>query len=205
MGWMTVIYFDPPSVQGCLDTIVYLANPDEKNSAHLTIRGPSDDKPDIETINQQLSGTELSVLGAASFFEGNQNTVFLRCDSLLLPTVWHKPNYAYNPHITLYDGPSRSFAERLVAILNQHRIFGLLRVGRVGAIRLMRGQKSFDLRLGVPKERIHLLTGMMPEQAAEPNLPVWKRLHGIERAATHLGSLLNPHLWSTPKRLTARS
>ena len=57
-------------------------------------------------------------LVSPAFLNQNQNTVYLRCSSPELSQVWYKPNYPYNPHLTLYDGNDRGFANDLLAGLS---------------------------------------------------------------------------------------
>jgi len=116
-----VVYLADPFVQSCLDLIRYLAEWSEKTPAHITVRGPYARRlPEkVEhNINKQISGVNINVLGIAAFFENSQNTVYLRCSAPELSQVWYKPNYPFNPHLTLYDGNDRAFAEELLSGLN---------------------------------------------------------------------------------------
>ena len=62
--------------------------------------------------------------GVGSFFETDQNTVYVRCNAAEpLRSVWKKRDYSsFNPHITIYDGPCRRFATKLLSRLSCMRI-----------------------------------------------------------------------------------
>ncbi len=116
-----VVYLADPFVQSCLDLIRYLAEGAEKTPAHVTVRGPYarrlTEKVE-QSINEQIAGIAIDVLGVSSFFENSQNTVYLRCSAPELNQVWDKPDYPFNPHLTLYDGSDRVFAGELLAELH---------------------------------------------------------------------------------------
>jgi hypothetical protein len=60
------------------------------------------------------------VADVGTFFGDRQNTVFLHCSCPNFLPIWYKPDYGYNPHITLYDGTSRAFAEALCDVAEQY-------------------------------------------------------------------------------------
>ncbi len=113
-----VLYLPDGLVSGCIDAIRLLANPAEKYRAHITIRGPYQRgmNPSL-SFNRFVEGFEFNINGPGNFFEFGQNTVYLKCTSSKLKDAWYKPDYGFNPHITLYDGDSHEFAERLWNII----------------------------------------------------------------------------------------
>lgn len=116
-----VVYFADVFVQSCLDLIRYLAEWSEKTPAHITVRGPYSRRlhEKVEqSLDEQMAGIDIDVLGVSAFLNQRQNTVYLRCSASELSQVWHKPNYSFNPHLTLYDGNDRPFADELLAGLN---------------------------------------------------------------------------------------
>ena len=114
-----VLYVPDGLIAGCLDAIRVLANPAEKHRAHITVRGPyRHGRPRVDTINRLIESSEIKIHGSGNFFAFGQNTVFLQCRSPRLRAVWDKPDYDFNPHITLYDGSSREFASRLWEIVS---------------------------------------------------------------------------------------
>ena len=109
-----VLYVPDGLLADCIDAIRVLAQPSEKYRAHITVRGPyqrSSNRSD--RANRAIENSEITIDGCGNFFESGQNTVYLRCSSPNLETAWHKPDYGFNPHITLYDGSSREFAEQI--------------------------------------------------------------------------------------------
>ena len=109
-----VLYVPDGLIAGCVDAIRVLASPAEKNRAHITVRGPYPGVANLTgTINRVIESSEIYIHGSGNFFDSGQNTVYLRCKSSKLETVWDKPDYGFNPHITLYDGPSHEFAKKL--------------------------------------------------------------------------------------------
>lgn len=61
-------------------------------------------------------------MGPGVFFTTRQNTVYLLCESAGFHRVWHKPGRSYQPHMTLYDGSSRQYAQRLLELLDEFDI-----------------------------------------------------------------------------------
>jgi len=186
MTWFTAIYFQDKLVQSCLDAIILIANPEEKNVAHITIRGPHIRRDDQDEAVKELIGSNISVLGTGRFFQENQNTVYLECGSQLLRKYWRKRDYGYNPHITLYDGRSRDFAEKLFLILRNHKLFFCVTVGDVLFSESVKGQSAFDLWFGADLNQIGDITGERIDVERLGTLPMWKRLNMIDRLCTHL-------------------
>ena len=114
-----VLYLPHGPISGCIDAIRVLANPAEKHRAHITVRGPylSHSKRS-DVASRSVESSEINVSGSGNFFEAGQNTVYLKCASPNLEAVWYKPDYDFNPHITLYDGPSPDFARKLWHIVS---------------------------------------------------------------------------------------
>ena len=101
-------------LRSALDAIRMIARPQVKHAAHVTVRGPYSDYRDPRAWSAVIRGKSIAIDGAGAFLEGDQNTVYLRVDSPDLRRIWDKPDYPeFNPHLTIYDGPSRPFAEAL--------------------------------------------------------------------------------------------
>ena len=109
-----VLYIPDGLIAGCINAIRVLASPAEKSRAHITVRGPYPGVTNLtNTISRVIESSEINIHDPGNFFDSGQNTVYLRCRSSKLETVWDKPDYGFNPHITLYDGPSREFAGKV--------------------------------------------------------------------------------------------
>ena len=109
-----VLYVPDGLIADCIDAIRVLAHPSEKRRAHITVRGPYQRASNrLDSVNRSIESSEINIDGSGNFFESGQNTVYLRCRSPNLESVWYKPDYGFNPHITLYDGSSHEFARKL--------------------------------------------------------------------------------------------
>lgn len=89
----------------------------------MTVRGPYKERRDasLNAWNKRIRGALVRVRALGTFFEDRRNTVFFKCSVPEMREVWHKPDFnEFNPHISLYDGPSRSWAERILRALNKH-------------------------------------------------------------------------------------
>jgi len=112
------IFVPPGRARTVLDAIRLFAKPSSKYSAHVTVRGPYPDLLDPTPWSGWVRGQLIEIGGVGTFFEGSQNTVYLSVYSPAIRAVWDKPDYPdYNPHLTVYDGPSRVFAESLRSVL----------------------------------------------------------------------------------------
>lgn len=191
--WFNFVYFADSEIQSWLDAIVFFANPCEKNAAHITLRGPFRSKKKAENIPGQISGANISVLGTGTFFNDRQNTVFLKCGSDYLRKYWYKPDFAFNPHITLYDGESRDFARKLLETCNKHRLFMSLDAGQIEVVGSVRGQNSLSLQLGLSGDQIEKVLGQRVNFSQIPKMPDWQRLMIIERMLVHLTGLAKAH------------
>jgi len=187
--WFNFVFFADPEIQSWLDAIVFFANPSEKNPAHITLRGPFNSKKRAAKVPGSISGSDISVLGTGHFFNDTQNTVFLRCGSDYLKQYWYKPDFGFNPHITLYDGESRDFAKKVLDACNKHRLFMSFEAGPIEIVSSVKGQKSFDLKLSLSPAQIEKVAGQKMALEDVAKMPGWKRLMVIERILAHLTGL----------------
>lgn len=112
------VYVPPGKTRTLLDTVRLIANPAAKHPVHITVRGPYSDYQDPRGWSAAVQGQRVHVGGVGTFFGPSQNTVLLKVKSPAIQAIWHKPDYpGYNPHVTIYDGDSRPFAEALRDVL----------------------------------------------------------------------------------------
>ena len=185
MRWFQVVYFQDKAIQSCLDAMVFFANPREKDSAHITIGGPFSG-PEEKPGGAEILGTTINVLGAGHFLGQNQNTVFLKCTSRYLEKYWNKKDFGYNPHITIYDGKSKPFAEKLFQVLKTNKLFFPVEAGKVDTIKSIGGQRNFGLWFGINDDEIYRMTGENVSLHDAHELPDWRRITLIDRICTHL-------------------
>ena len=140
-----VVYFRNRRLQYSLDAMRFIANPSEKNYAHITVRGPYQQRYNLKGMDRIVDGTEVLAHGVGSFFGYSQNTVFIKCHSKILRDVWKKKDYEFNPHVTIYDGESRKFAEMLLERLNHLTMRFRFVVGGLHPLVSRSGQYSMEL------------------------------------------------------------
>jgi hypothetical protein len=115
------IFVPPGRARTLLDAIRLFARPTAKYPAHVTVRGPYAEPADMTEWESVVCGQRIDINGVGTFFENDQNTVFLKVHSAAVRAVWDKPDYPdYNPHLTVCDALSRLFAEGVLAVLSAH-------------------------------------------------------------------------------------
>ena len=151
-----VLYVDDIRLSAYLDTIRLLCDPTISDPVHVTVRGPYKGKNYRKTAKwTAFVANNIYFRSIDSFFDAGQNTVFVSCTVPDLETVWWKPSYADGHcHITLYDGTSRTFAEKLFDLLI-----------------------SFDWRFTVPTGMLAILKDRGPQH----DLATWSRRKAVEK------------------------
>lgn len=112
-----VVYPDEPALCAWLNLLRALANPHEKEPAHVTVRGPYRQRYRLPKQARDVSGSLVHVPGADAFVGERQSTVILRCQAEQLRTLWRKPDYpGFTPHLTLSDGLPHAISEEILDI-----------------------------------------------------------------------------------------
>lgn len=185
-----VLYPTAQPLRSILDTIRYLANPYEKECTHLTVRGPCArhyQEQTLSRLNQHICDSTIEIYDANAFWGERQNTIYLACRADNLKKVWHKPDYAYHPHITIYDGASRALAERLLQIVKPLPRTLPFQAGNLCALQTFKGQTNLMLQASVDFAALSQLAAqpLRPETTAA--LPESVRLNLIARLWANLG------------------
>lgn len=163
MRYFYAVFVREPRTRALLSMLRYVCDPRQKYSAHITLRGPYTrqlPRHELKELSDKVEGSVVDVWEAGAFIGPKQNTVFLHCDGPRLRTLWFKPKLPYIPHITLYDGPSREFAERLISMLREYHTHfqftttGLFQLVSAG------GQHTFELSAAFKEPE---LLGIMDE------------------------------------------
>lgn len=137
------LYPDDPGLQELLDLAIFILDPTEKLSAHITVAGPFADPKSLPQDTTFLN--KICVFGVDRFRSDHQNTIFLKIDAEDLEEIWNKPDFPFNPHLTLYDGGDRDLADRLYEALFQLRLYFCFYVSKVTHVSLVKGQGSWNL------------------------------------------------------------
>jgi len=141
-----------------INMVRLLCQPLEKHLAHVTIRGPYENAlpaEDVEEMNRHVRGSMVRVLGG-TYFEAKPSTVYLACAAPPLALVWHKPDYDYHPHITLYDGDSIEIAKALRQLLIRHRLEFEFPIEELYPLTSTPGQQDLRLRASIPEQFLNI-------------------------------------------------
>lgn len=125
-------------ISDLLDIAIYTLNPHEKWGAHITLAGPYQSKKNLP--RDRDFEQKVSIIGASQFRDEIQNTVFLRVGSNSLRSVWDKPDYPFNPHLTIYDGIDHTLGDRLFSSLVHIRPFLFFHTSRLEVVRSPYGE-----------------------------------------------------------------
>jgi hypothetical protein len=125
MSYFYGIYLQNTELSTALDLIRFLGEPDSIRFSHVTLRGPYEarlSKSWLSEINQ--SGRydwRISLVKPDRFFAALQSTVLIRAHLGSLQELFHKPLFPKGvPHLTLYDGSERRFADGLYHMLDDY-------------------------------------------------------------------------------------
>jgi hypothetical protein len=117
MRYFGVININDKNAQTFIDGIRLLCASKIKHKAHITLIGPKDSEEQIKFQKIRRNEQIVYINGIGNFFSEGQNTVYLKCDldeGSQIKSMIDKPDYGNEtPHITLYDGDNRTFAENL--------------------------------------------------------------------------------------------
>jgi hypothetical protein len=175
-----------PEIDQILNFIRYIANTSEKRKAHVTVIGPVSETSNIELKNSIIEDQKILVTEPGCFFNGKQNTVYLKCAAASIRSVWKKNFPDYTPHISIYDGKSRQFAEQLLNLFKKLDITFTFHATSLFEILLHKHQLSLDLVLSIDFSYI----GKVTKIKIDPNNAVGysesKRLQIILSAASFL-------------------
>ena len=119
-------------ISDLLNIAIYTLNPHEKWGAHITLAGPYSSRkrlPRDRDFEQKIS-----IIGTSQFRSEIQNTVVLKVGSNGMKGVWDKPDYPYNPHLTIYDGRNNYVGDKLYQSLIEIRPFLFFRTSRLEVV-----------------------------------------------------------------------
>jgi hypothetical protein len=184
-----VLHIREKALADCVDAIRFICNPSEKQRAHLTVRGPYQKRIDVTAISRKIVGDTVSIDRVGNFFDSGQNTVFFHCTAPELKHVWSKPHFPFNPHITLYDGSSKEFAQKLYNAISPYNYCLKFRAEELEPIHSMKGQESMSLALAFNSKLVSQALGERLSPRTIPSLSEDRKLHLVERLCQHLSGL----------------
>jgi len=97
---------------------------------HLTVRGPYEGSVPPNALNTCRSEMKYDVLKIANvgrFSNPKEEVVYFQVDSPHLRNIWYKPTYkigeyGFNPHLSVYRGKDRNWADIVANFLEGERI-----------------------------------------------------------------------------------
>ena len=165
-----------PEINGILHVIRSIANRRESRSnIHVTLRGPYDEPvpvSQLKRITQELARGDLLLANPGMFENGPEFVTYLRVTHKYLRSVsWKRDfpvsRYGFNPHISLYVGPDRERANRLLSFLEGERLELLCREFLVTTYR----QKELTL-FDVPEEPQYFFPGLIKSGKVRVDFPM---------------------------------
>lgn len=163
----------------------FLLNPDEKMPGHITLRGPFKTSQAAHQNVLNLFASEISITGVGRF-PPPQTTVYLACGSPAIEERWWKPDYGFNPHITVYDGPSQEFANRAYSTMKAERIFGRTTLSPIRIYVSSPRQNDLKLNLAIDLPKLSLHAGKKLDVQTIRELSDNERLTLLPRLVHHL-------------------
>lgn len=182
-----VIYISDMEIRRCLDTMRLVCDPFTKTTAHVTLRGPYKRITYLRGDKMDLEGASVSVFGVDRFVNKKQNTVYLNCGFRLMRHVWHKPEYpGRKGHLTLYDGTSRVFSEKLYTSLKRKRLFFTFPATRLEMLTVFSGQSEIEIRAMFDDEIVKKVTGRFLDLDESKTLSEGEKLTIVEKLSDYL-------------------
>lgn len=142
LRYFVFLYVEDPVLSNMLNTAILALNPSDRWPAHITLAGPYETRRSVPR-NLEFSH-RVSVIGVNQFRTDTQNTVHFRVGAHGMKDVWRKPDYPYNPHMTIYDGPNHSLGDELFHQLQQLRPIFKFEVTKLNIV-ASGAQRDFNL------------------------------------------------------------
>lgn len=181
-----VVYVPKGEFLTALDALRLFADPQTRFPSHITIRGPYPEPIDVTSYSERIHGSIVRVADLGKFFGDGQNTVFLHCSCPDFLSVWDKKDYGYNPHITLYEGGSRAFAEALRGVVERHSIRYSFRARGLEPLVSLKGDSRSPIRAQFDGAALADILGERLTLEEIDSMGATQRLEWISRIGRHL-------------------
>lgn len=146
MPYFYGVYLQNTKLSTGLDLIRFLSEPDSIRFSHVTLRGPYEAKLSriwLLKINERGKyDWRISLAKPSKFFVGSQSTVVIRAHLGNLQGLVHKPAFPEGvPHLTVYDGSDRRFAD---AVFRMLELYDWNQAAEVTPLRLILKKQKVD-------------------------------------------------------------
>lgn len=103
----------------------------EKSNIHITVRGPYYGQirsSDIDRYQSILKNHSPLLIGGTGIFKNSKEyIVYVKVVNDGLKKIWWKPDYpprifGFNPHVTIYKGPDKEFANSIYTFLKKEKL-----------------------------------------------------------------------------------
>jgi adenine-specific DNA-methyltransferase len=209
---VSVLYIADDVVGPHLELLRNICEPDSRAKPHITVRFFAKLRVPHAHLVTPIDYVDLVEPDCFGFHDSSQTnrTVFVRCESEELAHIDHKPDYpASEFHITIYDGSSQWFAERLLSVLRRYPWSIRVKLPpntTLSEISLTR-RKAGHANARPPREYASLpqmifgeLTGMQLSWTLLKALNNTERLNLVDRVCSHL-----QHVVADTSRIAPRS
>jgi adenine-specific DNA-methyltransferase len=124
--YLYILYLTDEIVAPSLELVRRICEPNARSKPHVTMGGPLRRRTDSSATWENTQIKRITLVEAGRFLSHadmspTQNTVYMRCDLHEQAWVHYTPDYPQSvPHVTLYNGKSRDFADRLWDLLRKY-------------------------------------------------------------------------------------
>lgn len=182
-----VAFLEDLELRHAFDAIRLISSPREKLKTHITIRGPYAQQYSVPKAAALVKSAKIMIRGTGHFFTARQTTVFLGVQSDALIRALYKPDYPESmPHLTIYDGPNRGFAEDLYGLFRLLNVSFEYKTNGLSPVILTAGQSNFDVRLELKESILRQFTDLDLSFPSLSALSDPERLQAIEEIALRL-------------------
>lgn len=160
------LYVEDEETGNLLNTAIAVLNPRAKWPAHVTVSGPFSSR---RQLPRKLSYYRtMDVCGVGQFRSDEQNTVYLRVGTFDLRHISRKPDFGYNPHLTLYDGDDHVLGDRLFYRLKTCIPYMRLHVSRLHLV-----------ETGSAQREMHFLFDKLDDALVRQYDLTWSNIEGL--------------------------
>ncbi len=123
MAYVSALFIRDEILGPHLDLIRKIAQPNSRSYPHITVRFSKDVPFPRKHFDSVISDVFLNGAGAFGLDEdATRSTTYIKCECADIEELVYKPTFPFSEfHITLYDGPNKTFATELFNRVNEYR------------------------------------------------------------------------------------